>query len=89
MSIYTLSFSSLGLSLIAQVSHWHAGAPARLSGPPEDCYPEDPAEIEIESLAALDADGEERDATFLLDASDDIIERICEAAIEAMMESDE
>ena len=36
------------LPLDITVTSYHPTVPARLFGPPEDCYPEEPAEIEFE-----------------------------------------
>jgi len=75
MREFTHTFRSLGLTLEATITHWHPGAPERISGPPEDCYPADPAEVEIGYLMA-EHEGGWMDATFLLDsdACDEIIE---------------
>lgn len=34
------------VELVVHVLSWQPGRPARLYGPPEDCYPAEPAEIE-------------------------------------------
>jgi len=75
MKEFTHTFRSLGLTLEATITHWHPGAPERISGPPEDCYPADPPECEIESLLVEYAEAWV-EATFLLDsdACDEIIE---------------
>ena len=75
MTPFRHTFRSLGLTLEATVTHWYPGAPARLYGPPEDCYPEDPAECEIEYLM-VEHEGGWMDAAFLLnsDCAEEIIE---------------
>ncbi len=35
-----------GIPCIAQVTHYMAGDPGRVSGPPEHCYPPDPGELD-------------------------------------------
>lgn len=35
---------------------YHAGTPGRFSGPPEDCYPDEPAEVEIDGVYVSDWD---------------------------------
>lgn len=37
-------------------AHYTAGVQGRFSGPPEDCYPSEPAEVEIEEVCVSDWD---------------------------------
>lgn len=39
-----------GIPCICKVTYFSPGAPGRYSGPPEDCYPEEPVEFEFEIL---------------------------------------
>lgn len=56
------------------ISYWYAGTPAFISGPPENCYPEDPPEFDWEVV------GEERQLTDdqRSKIEDEIIERMTE-----------
>jgi hypothetical protein len=82
MTPFRHTFRSLGLTLEATVAHWYPGAPARLSGPPEDCYPEDPPECEIGYLMA-EHEGGWMDATFLLES--DCVEEIVEDCTQSLL----
>ena len=82
MREFTHQFRSLGLNLEATITHWHPGAPARLSGPPEDCYPEDPPECEIAFLRVILSHGT-MSATFLLDS--DCVDEIIEDCIQSLL----
>lgn len=70
-----ITFNVIGLTFDAEVSYTPA-TPGRYSGPPEDCYPDDPAELDFISL---ECNG--KDALFLRDA--DCFENIEIAAYEA------
>lgn len=70
-----ISFPALGLTFDAEVSY-SPMIPGRYSGPPENCYPDEPAELEILSLTC-----EGKDAMFLLDST--VFEDIEQAAFEA------
>lgn len=70
-----ITFNAIGLNFDAEISYTPA-TPGRYSGPPEDCYPDDPAELEILSLTC-----EGKDAMFLLDGT--CFEAIEQAAYEA------
>ena len=70
-----ISFQAIGLTFDAEVSYTPA-TPGRYSGPPEDCYPDDPAELDFISL---ECNG--KDALFLRDA--DCFKNIEIAAYEA------
>lgn len=54
--------------------HWSPGDPGRLSGPPEDCYPPEPDEVEINDVTILkvteiDEDGNETDLVLTEDVA--------------------
>ena len=55
-----VTFHHIGLTFVAQVDYERA-IPARISGPPEDCYP---AEGGTADITALEVEG--TDASFLL-----------------------
>ena len=59
---------------------YFAGRPAKLWGPPENCYPEDPEEIEITSLDGL--------GRSVSDLTDGEYEHICDLIKEKLNESD-
>jgi hypothetical protein len=82
MKEFTHQFRSLGLTLEATITHWYPGAPERISGPPEDCYPADPPEVEIAFLRVILPRGE-MSATFLLDS--DCVEEILEDCIQSIL----
>lgn len=42
-------FEMLGVEMLASGTYY-PGSPGRYSGPPEDCYPAEPDEVEIEAL---------------------------------------
>jgi hypothetical protein len=44
----THRFDIEDIEYMVTVSYFDPGRPGRLSGPPEDCYPDDPWEIEFE-----------------------------------------
>lgn len=71
-----ISFPALGLTFDAEVSY-SPMIPGRYSGPPENCYPDEPAELEILSLTC-----EGKDAMFLLESTceEDIEQAAYEAA---------
>lgn len=73
-----ITFSAIGLIFEADVDY-EDFVPAKTSGPPEDCYPEEGGYIEFESLTV---DG--CDAMFLLDSKLRIT--IEEAAAQAAQE---
>jgi hypothetical protein len=56
-----------GIKCICRVKHYRPYVPARISGPPEDCYPEESAEFEYEILnldgtsADVDVDSSDED----------------------------
>ena len=82
MREFTHTFRSLGLTLEATITHWHPGAPARLSGTPEDCCEEEPPECEIAFLRVILSCGE-MSATFLLDS--DCVEEIIEDCTNSLL----
>jgi hypothetical protein len=58
----TRHFTLMGFDFLAEieyrVTHW--GCPAKTYGPPENCYPEESPEWEVESIAIwLDIPGED------------------------------
>lgn len=74
-----IQFSMIGLDFKAEVEFF-PGVPGRTWGPPEDCYPDEGAEVDILSLSVNDAD-----ATFLLDS--DLQVQIEELAMEAAIKA--
>jgi hypothetical protein len=72
-----VKFKAYGLSFQAEADYYPI-VPAKISGPPEDCYPEEGGEIEIFSLKC-----EGHDATFMLES--EILSQVIfdEAAIAA------
>jgi len=82
MKEITHQFRSLGLTLEATITHWHPGAPERISGPPEDCYPADPPECEIAFLRVILSHGT-MSATFLLDS--DLVDQIIEDCTNSLL----
>jgi hypothetical protein len=78
------------------VTHFYSGAPGRTSGPPENCYPEDPPEIEysVELMNCENKSNEERISiidNLLTEHDDDIqqqaLDHITECEISAMEEA--
>lgn len=52
---FEVSWSYFDYDFDCEVSGWyHPGRPAKISGPPESCYPEDPDEWEYEEVVGLD-----------------------------------
>lgn len=72
----------LGLDLKA-TGIYTPGDPGRLSGPPEHCYPPEPAEAEVETLEYFGED-KQYDMKPLLDSDvgEEILDKICEAVTE-------
>ena len=79
----TIGFTWAAIDLRAE-GVYSPGRPGRTSGPPEKCYPDEPAELDIEKLTALIAPTVTRDATFLLDS--EYGPEIMELAEEALAE---
>lgn len=71
-----ITFTAHDLTFEAEIDYTPS-SPGRYSGPPEDCYPDDPSEMEFVTLTC---DG--CDAMFML-ASPGLAEPLYEAAIEA------
>jgi len=65
-----------------KVTHFDGGRPAQISGPPENCYPEDPWEIEWE----WDTGSEETNELLEKLMSDSMRESIDESLYEQMVE---
>lgn len=80
-----ITFRAIGLDFEAEVDYLPM-IPGRYSGPPEDCYPDEAAEISITSLITFTG----KDAMFLLgsDCSDEI-EAAAYSAAESACVSDE
>lgn len=74
-----ITFNAIGLSFDAEISYTSA-TPGRYSGPPEDCYPDEPAELDFISLVTYSG----KDAMFLLESN--CAEDIEQAAYEAAEE---
>lgn len=74
-----VTFTLWGMTFAAEVDYEHY-VPARVSGPPEDCYPEEGGTAEITALNCGNAD-----ALFLLDS--DLADELNEAAYEACVAS--
>lgn len=74
-----ITFNAIGLNFDAEISYISA-TPGRYSGPPEDCYPDEPAELEFISLVTYSG----KDAMFLLESN--CAEDIEQAAYEAAEE---
>lgn len=74
-----IAFNCAGLVFDANINYM-PGCPARMGGRPEDCYPEEDAELEFESLSC-----EGQDAMFLLESK--LYDELNEAAYEAALGS--
>jgi hypothetical protein len=72
----------LGLDLKA-TGTYYPGDPGRVSGPPEKCYPPEPAEVEVHSLTYCGED-KEYDMKPLLDS--DVGEEVLDKCVEAVTE---
>jgi hypothetical protein len=75
----TVDINVLGLDLTA-TAYYHPGDPGRLSGPPEKCYPPEPAEVEVVKLFCG-----KYDMCVLLES--DVADEICDKCIEVIEES--
>jgi len=42
-----------GVDIEVDITSYYEGDPGRISGPPEDCYPPEPAEVEFEITCEL------------------------------------
>lgn len=58
------------------------GRSAQVSGPPEDCYPEEPAEFDFATLKAETSPGRWVDAMWVLETT--LYDDLTDAAIEAI-----
>ncbi len=47
---------TLGTDVEVEVSHYYPGRPARLSGPPEDCYEAEAEEVDISAVYVYGVD---------------------------------
>lgn len=63
---------------------YHAGDPGRMSGPPEHCYPPEPAEVDVHTLTYVDEEGKEYNMMPL--TYSDMAEEISEKCIDAVTE---
>ena len=79
-----ITFNAIGLNFDAEISYTPA-TPGRYSGPPEDCYPDEAAELDFISLETESG----KDAMFLLasNCAEDIEQAAYEAA-EQYLEDD-
>ena len=78
-----ISFSFIGLTFVAEID-FEPLVPARISGPPEDCYP---AEGGYATICTLKCDAS--DASFLLESDlEDALNDAAYAACVAQLESD-
>lgn len=84
----TVTFDWEGCTVRAS-GDYTPGLPAQLSGPPERCYPEEPAEFDFTSCEVEDVPGVWLDARWILGTSvgDDWHDLACDAA-EAQLEED-
>ena len=77
----TIEFNALGQAFIA-TGYYVAGAPAQVSGPPEHCYPEEPAEWEFATLKVETSPDKWVDAMWALDTA--LADDLTDAALEAI-----
>ena len=77
----TIEFTFQGVAFHA-TGYYVPGCPAQISGPPEHCYPEEPAEFSVETLKAETAPGRWVEAGWALDTS--LHAGLIDAAIEAI-----
>ena len=81
-----IEFNALGLTFDAKVIEFYPGRPERVSGPPEDCYEAEQAEIEIDYLQVVKPGTDEKiSCNWLLDS--DCAEEICQHALDAMIQA--
>lgn len=79
-----ITFNAIGLNFDAEISYTSA-TPGRYSGPPEDCYPDEPAELDFISLVTYSG----KDAMFLLESNcAEDIERAAYEAAEQYLEDE-
>lgn len=77
----TIEFTFQGIAFHA-TGYYLPGRPAQVYGPPENCYPEEPAEWEFATLKAEVTPGVWVNAIWVLDTS--LADDLTDAAIEAI-----
>lgn len=77
----TVEFTFQGVAFHA-TGYYLPGRPAQIYGPPEHCYPEEPAEWEFHTLKAETAPDKWADAMWALETT--LADDLTDAAIEAI-----
>lgn len=68
MSMMTVPIEIMGVEFLAEVDYsYYPGSPGKVDGPPEDCYPPEPEELDINYVILVVAENQRVDATKLLE----------------------
>lgn len=85
---FTLTVNDVEISAIANARHY-PGYPAKVYGPPEDCYPAEEPTIEISEVRLIDHNKKLIDISFLIHSLPNLYDAIENALYEVIQERED